>query len=224
MSNPKLAFIHTTPVTIDTFKALTAELMPGWEVINFLDDSILPQLAQNGGRVTDVLERWTSYAKFAEQQGARGVVSACSSVGEAAEAARATLGIPVMRIDEAMAEEAVSRANKIGVAATLASTLQPTTRLIQRKASERGTEPEIKQALASEAYRLLMSGDREGHDRELSAVLLELVDAVDVVVLAQASMARVVSALPEALQPKFLTSPRLGMLHIAQAMEGAGRD
>jgi Asp/Glu/hydantoin racemase len=222
MAKRKLAIIHTTPVTVDTFKTLAGEMMPDWEVINFVDDSILPQLGQNGGRLEEIQERWTAYAKFAEQQGASCVVSACSSVGEAAEAARREVGIPVLRIDEAMAEEAVATGTTIGVTATLASTLEPTTRLIERKATQRGVKVEIKQALASEAYLLLMKGDREGHDRLLAEKLLELVDSVDVVVLAQASMARVVASLPVSLQPKFLTSPRLGMQHIAQVMSGAG--
>ncbi|WP_276357170.1 aspartate/glutamate racemase family protein [Cohnella caldifontis] len=218
MEKPKLAIIHTTPVTVEALKTLAAEIMPGWDVLNFVDDSILPQLASNGGRVGDVTERWTAYARFAEQQGAACVLSACSSVGEAAEAARREVGVPVLRIDEAMAEEAVRAGRRIGVAATLASTLGPTKRLIERKAKEAGRTVEIREGLASEAYRLLMDGDREGHDRVLAELLLRLAEETDVVVLAQASMARVLPSLPEPLRPKFLTSPRLGLAHVARTM------
>jgi len=222
MKPAKLAIIHTTPVTVDTMKALAGEILPGVEIINFVDDSILPQLASNGGNLADVQERWTAYAKFAEQQGATCILSACSSVGEAAEAARREVGVPVLRIDEAMAEEAAARGSRIGIAATLASTLQPTARLIERKARELGTHPQIRQALASGAYRLLMDGDREGHNRVLAETLLELADSVDVVVLAQASMAGAVESLPEHLRPKFLTSPRSGMKLVARRMAVAG--
>ena len=45
----KLAIIHTTAVTIEPLGALAAEMLPGWQVINFLDDSILPQLRESGG-------------------------------------------------------------------------------------------------------------------------------------------------------------------------------
>ncbi|WP_123040250.1 aspartate/glutamate racemase family protein [Cohnella candidum] len=218
MKKPKLAIIHTTSVTVDSLKTLAAEVMPEWDIINFVDDSILPQLAANGGRIEEVQERWSAYARFAEQQGAACVVSACSSVGEAAEAARLEVGVPVKRIDEAMAEEAVTLGGTIGVAATLASTLGPTIRLIERKAQAAGKTIDIKQGLASEAYRLLMSGDREGHDRVLADMLLKLVEEADIVVLAQASMARVVSSLPEELRAKFLTSPRLGLTRIAREM------
>ncbi|QHW33660.1 Asp/Glu racemase [Paenibacillus rhizovicinus] len=223
MALPKLAIIHTTPVTVDPLKALAAEFMPGWDLINFVDDSILPELIQNEGMTETVIERWLTYAKFAEQQGAAYIVSACSSVGEVASMARQVVQVPVLRIDEAMAEEAVRSGRRIGVAATLSTTLQPTISLIESKAGQQGREIEIKSALAAEAYRLLMNGDKEGHDRVLAEVLLNLVKSVDVVVLAQASMARVVASLPEELQPKFLASPRIGIAHIAQIAAGDRR-
>lgn len=221
MTQSKLAFIHTTPVTIEPFKALAAELLPDCDVLNFVDDSILPELLRNGGRIEDVRERWFAYARFAEQQGAACIVSACSSVGELAEAARLIVQVPVLRIDEAMAEAAVRRGTRIGVAATMPTTLNPTFRLLERKAEELGSSIELTPALAEEAYERLISGDRDGHDRILAKALLELVGKADVVVLAQASMARVVAALPEELQPKFLSSPRLGMEEVARQMAEA---
>ena len=54
------------------------------QVINFVDDSILPQLAENGGNVSDVQDRLVSYARFAEQAGAHIILEAWSSVGELA--------------------------------------------------------------------------------------------------------------------------------------------
>src|SRR5688572_14749077 len=78
----KLAIIHTTSATVETMKALAAEFLPGHEVINFVDDSILPQLGQNGGDLTEVEERLVHYARFAAQVGANAILEACSSVGE----------------------------------------------------------------------------------------------------------------------------------------------
>ena len=215
---PKLAIIHTTPATVETLKALAAELVPGVQVVNFVDDSILPQLAANGGNVAEVAPRILQYARFAEEVGADAILEACSSVGEVVAEAQQRAGIPVVRIDEAMAEQAVARGRRIGVAATLPTTLAPTTRLIQAKAAELGTEVSITQALAADAFRKLSAGDQAGHDAELVAVLSELAPQVDVVVLAQASMARVLPRLPEDLRDKFLTSPRLGMERVKAAL------
>lgn len=215
----RIAIIHTTPATVEPLKALAAELLPGYEVVNFVDDSILPQLAETGD-LSLVAPRLVAYARFAEEVGAAAVLEACSSVGELAAEAGAAIGIPLVRIDEAMAGEAIRRGERIGVAATLETTLQPTTRLLRQKAQEAGKEATFTPLLVGDAYRRLMAGDPEGHDRILAEALSGLARQVDVVVLAQASMARVLPRLPEALQDSFLTSPRLAMERLRAVLEG----
>lgn len=207
----KLAIIHTTSATVDSMKALAAELLPGSELVNFVDDSILPQLGQNGGDLSEVEERLVHYARFAEQVGADVILEACSSVGEVVAKMQSAVSIRIVRIDDAMAEEAVQRGKHIGVAATLQTTLQPTTRLLRAKAQEAGKQVEITPLLIEGAYQKLMAGDREGHDNLLVENLQELARTVDVVVLAQASMARVLPHLSAADQAKVLVSPRLAM-------------
>jgi Asp/Glu/hydantoin racemase len=215
----KLAIIHTTPVTVDTLKTLASEILPGAQVINFVDDSILPQLAENGGQVGAVQERLVAYARFAEQAGADIILEACSSVGELVADMRDAVSVPVVRIDDAMTEAAVQRGRRIGVAATLGTTLRPTLALLQTKAEQSGRDIELTPLLVSEAYQKLVAGDREGHDAVLSEALTRLAETVDVVVLAQASMARVLPRLPDALQAKFLTSPRLAIERVKEAIE-----
>jgi Asp/Glu/hydantoin racemase len=217
----KLAIIHTTPVTVEPLKALAGELLPDYKVVNFVDDSILPQLGENGGDVSAVEERLVHYARFAEQVGADAILSACSSVGELAPKLRQAVSIPIVRIDEAMAEEAVRRGSRIGVAATLATTLNPTLALLRRKAAESRKSVDIQSHLVDAAYQRLIAGDREGHDTLLAEALTDLVAGVDVVVLAQASMARVLPLLSEGLRDKFLTSPRLGMERVQAALHEA---
>jgi Asp/Glu/hydantoin racemase len=163
--------------------------------------------------------RVLQYARFAEEVGADGILEACSSVGEVVEKARPLLTIPIVRIDEAMAEAAVTRGTRIGVAATLATTLRPTLALLRQKAAAAGKDVEFESILVAEAYRQLLQGDKDGHDKTLAAALITLAEQVDVVVLAQASMARVVSTLPLPLQTKFLSSPRLGMECMKQVLE-----
>jgi len=216
----KLAIIHTTPATVESLKALAAELLPGFELNNFVDDSILPQLAQNGGNLTDVEDRLLHYARFAEQAGAQVILEACSSVGELVSKMRAVVSIPVVRIDEAMAEEAVGRGTRLGVAATLLTTLRPTARLLHAKAQAAGRQVEITPVLVEGAYQKLMSGDREGHDNLLLEKLQELARSTDAVVLAQASMARVLPRLSAAEQGKFLVSPRLAMEQVKKNVSG----
>lgn len=210
----KLAIIHTTPATVEPMKSLAAEMLPGCEVVNFVDDSILPQLAQNGGNLAEVEERLVHYARFAEGVGADAILEACSSVGEVVVKMQAEVSIPIVRIDEAMAEEAVQRGSCVGVAATLPTTLQPTTRLLRLKAEAAGVQVEIKPILVEGAYQKLMAGDREGHDNLLVEKLREVTRVTDVVVLAQASMARVLPRLSNDEQDKILVSPPRAMAQV----------
>jgi aspartate/glutamate racemase len=218
----KLAIIHTTPATIEPLKALATETIPGVNVVNFVDDSILPQLRDNGGDVSAVANRLVHYAIFAEEVGAQVILEACSSVGEVVAVMQARVKIPVVRIDEAMAERAVTRGERIGVAATLATTLGPTLRLLQEKATQAGREIQFMPHLIDSAYQKLMAGDPAGHDQDLAAALTELAAQTDAVVLAQASMARVVSKLPENQQARFLSSPQLGMQRVNAVFDEIG--
>ncbi|MFC0472140.1 aspartate/glutamate racemase family protein [Halalkalibacter kiskunsagensis] len=220
MVSKKVAVLHTTPVTVEPLKKLAEEKIPGCKVVNFVDDSILPQLIETDGNISLVQDRLVQYAKYAEQIGADVILNACSSVGEVVAKARQNITIPIIRIDEAMAEEAIKRGKKIGVVATLATTLNPTMRLLQEKATEFNKKVEFESELAEEAYQCLITGDQNSHDAALSVVLSNIAKKVDVVVLAQASMARVVSTLPIEQQEMFLASPQLGMERVQQTLEG----
>ncbi len=216
----KIGLIHTTPVTIEVLKPLAAELLPGVSVINILDDSILPQLQESNGDLSKVEKRWLSYVLYACEGGAAAVMSACSSVGELVARARKLVPVPVLRIDEPMAEEAVERGRRIGIAATLPTTLSPTLLLLEHKAEQAGKAAIFFPVVAAQAYQRLAAGDPGGHDAILAETLEQLAGKVDVAVLAQASMARVLPSLRPEVREKFLTSPRSGMQRLAQVVAG----
>lgn len=220
-TSARVAVIHTSPLTVDAIKGLITELLPGADVVNFVDDSVLPQLARNGGDVAEVARRLVTYAQHAQEVGADIILNACSSVGEVVERMREVVDVPVVRIDDAMTDEAVRRGARIGVAATLRTTLAPTLALLKSKAEAAGSGAVFDARVADDAFRLLAAGDREGHDRALTVVLDELAAANDVVVLAQASMARVLPGLPEEKRAKFLSSPRLGVERLARELARA---
>ena len=206
----KIAVIHTTPATIASLGDLIRSEIPNAEVFNLLDDSILPDM--NGGyRVDWVRERWLEYAQIARKNGAQAILSACSTVGEFAQEANQMLDIPVYRIDEAMACEAVRRGGVICVFATLASTLEPTARLLKRLSQQQTQFCEICTVLVEGAYDALMQGERALHDEKIRRALAEQGAQANVIVLAQASMASAADGLPDEICAKVLTSPRLGI-------------
>jgi Asp/Glu/hydantoin racemase len=196
---------------LTNLKKLAIETIPDLTVINFMDDSILPQLANNQGNLADVEERLIAYARFAEQAGADIILEACSSVGEITKKMRMVVKIPVVRIDEAMAESVVMQEKKIGVAATLATTLKPTMKLLEEKAELIGKKVQLTPCLIEGAYQRILNGDQAGHDKLLMDAFSTLFDEVDVIVLAQASMAGVAEKMPEETRASFFSSPALAM-------------
>ena len=216
----KLAIIHTTPVTIEPLKKLAEKYLANYEVVNFLDDTILPSLLSTGGNIEKIEHKLIQYSIFAKEAEADIILFACSSVGEVAIKAEQKVGIPVVRIDEAMAEQAVHQGDKIAVIATLSTTLNPTVALLKQKADQFNKNNQILTVLADEAYSALMEGDKERHDTILANEISRLAEVSDVVVLAQASMARVLAHLSEEVKEKCLTSPELGIQRILEVMNG----
>lgn len=115
-----------------------------------------------------------------------------------------------------MADQAVQIGRRIGVIATLPTTLAPTADLVRRRAALAGKEVDIESRLCDGAFAALMSADAAAHDQMVAAALRELVHEVDVIVLAQASMARVVDSLSAEDKPvPILASPPIAMEYLA---------
>jgi hypothetical protein len=125
-----------------------------------------------------------------------------------------------VKIDDAMARKAAEEYKKIGVMATLPTTLDPTRRLIARFASGFNREVDIIEGLAEGAFQSLIAGDLENHDRRVMQTAMNLSDRVDVFVLAQGSMARVKDDILEKTGKKVLTSPLSGTLEVKSVIEG----
>jgi Asp/Glu/hydantoin racemase len=136
----------------------------------------------------------------------------CSSVAPSVNVARSMIGIPILRVDEAMVDRAISYGARIGVAATAPTTLGPTTELVHTRSREVGQETQVDAVLCEGAYDALFAGDLETHDRIVRDTLKELMAHNDVVLLAQASMARVAETIPgEEQTAPILSSPRLAL-------------
>lgn len=207
-AQPRLAILHTTPVTISSLTALCSRLLPGVKVNHYLDDSILQQINAEGCVSPGVRYRFQSLIGLAAASKPDVILSACSSVGGMLEEARELFSIPLVRIDDPMARNAAARNSRIVVCATVKSTLEPTLELIRRYA-EPGCE--VESLLIAEAGKLLATGDKEAYLSLIASRLGEAAERSETVVLAQASMAEAVQRMPEALQARFLTSPEAGV-------------
>ena len=220
--NKKVFFIHTIPALIPLFNDLCKDLLPPEvEVVHIADEMLARIVVAQGSLSPFIYRRTAQQVIAAEQAGAALVQATCSSISPCIEASKAFVDIPVLKIDEPMVRRAIQLGNRIGITATALTTLGPTTELVHRIAQECDRKVNVSSVLCEGAYAALMSGNIELHDQIVLKYLRELMTRVDVVLLAQASMARVVEQMPvdEQLIP-ILTSPRLAVTHIAEVLLG----
>jgi len=218
-----IGFIHTVLGLPPTFAALADELVPDAEYFHIVDETLLGNTRKEGRLTPATRRRVLGYIESAAEAGADLVVVTCSSIGPAVDASVGFVDVPVLRIDEAMADEAVRRGPRIGVLATLATTLRPTAELIRRRAEAAARDVEV------ESDFDLDPGEGASFDRVRETSLIvrgaleTLVERVDVVVLAQASMARVAATLPAEITERtpILSSPRLAAERAARVLAEA---
>src|SRR5450631_280420 len=190
-----IAFIHTGAVVIKPTTEIARTLMPHVRFINYLDDAIVADISRDGIITESIRSRLIHLGQCAAEAKADAILITCSSISELAQAIADASGLPAFKIDEAMAEKAVHMGTRIGVLASLPTTLEPTCRLIESKAREAGKSIVIHKELAHEAFKQLSQGNTEGHDKILRAAIDKLAATEDVIVLAQASMARLIEGL-----------------------------
>ncbi|MDQ2673759.1 MAG: aspartate/glutamate racemase family protein [Chloroflexota bacterium] len=218
----RLALVHTVAGLVPRFRELAAELMPVVETFDIVDETLLRDASREGRVSLDTARRLFAHLAAAERHGADAIVVTCSSVGNVVDAARPFAGVPLLRIDQAMAERAVSMGRRIGVLATLTSTLAPTAALIRRTAAETSRETEVRDRVCDGAFEALRAGNADRHDELVREGLRSLLGWAEVIVLAQASMARVVDTLSdEERRTPILSSPRLGMERMREILDGA---
>lgn len=224
MNGKTLGLLHTSATLVPVFAELCRKRLPGVQTFNLVDDSLIKDVIARGALTPRTARRVVEWIGSAADAGADRILVTCSSIGAAVEAAAPLTTVPVLRVDQPMADQAVATGQRIGVIATLATTLAPTADLVQRRAKAAGREITLRSHLCAGAFEALMAGDTATHDRLVLAGLRELGSSADVIVLAQASMARVADALPpEQKHVPILSSPPLAIERLARDFADDGR-
>ncbi len=217
---PKVAVLHTSFVFVTVEPVITdliTELVPDVELLHFVDSDVLATVVREG-KISPASEaRMVHLAQAAAVAGADVIFSACSSLGPTLDAAQRAVDVPVVKIDEAMSIEAATY-DRVGVLATVPTTLGPTSDLITARGRDAGRSPQVVQRLCPGAFDALMGGDREAHDAMVAEQAGRLAAEVDVLVLAQASMQRLAGPLQEQTGLRVLSSPRIGVELLARTV------
>jgi hypothetical protein len=210
----KLGLIHTVSKLGTTFAELTEELLPSVETIVISDELLLKRTVRDGDIDDVTRDRLRAHVAALTDYGVDAVLVTCSSVGGVVDEIAAEAEVPVFRVDRAMAERAVELGPRIGVLATLPTTLAPTAAVVESAARAAGRDVSVTPRLCEGAFAALDRGDAARHDAIIAEELDSLLEKVDVVVLAQASMARIAAMRPDD-SSRVLSSPRLAVERLA---------
>ena len=206
----KIYAVHTSNVSYNDLKALFHEYAPDVEYYSIVDDSLIEEVKTVGHITPGIISRMSAYFKIAEDCGADLIFNQCSSVGDAADIAAKGVDIPVVRIDEAMDETAARIGHRIALIATVASTVDPSTRLLKRKIAEAGSDASVDSILVDGAMDMVMAGKVEEHNRLVKQAIDQAALDHDCIVLAQGSMTAILPYLGDVKVP-VLTSPERGV-------------
>ena len=208
---PKVGFVHTGVPIGMLLKKMMSDSMPDIPSFHIVDDSLIQDLLQSGEFTPSILKRLCAQILMAKEAGADIIMVTCSSIAPGVDFARKLVNVPIMKIDEPMAEKAIETANTVGVLATAKTTLVPSVQLIKQVAEKKGKSVKVESKLISEAFDFFLQGDMDNHDRLVKSAGLELAQQSDVLVLAQASMSHLAGEIEKASGTPTLTSPQIAM-------------
>lgn len=213
-----LIYTSTTPELIEMIEQeVKKQLGKDVELYSQQDASILAEVRDAGYVTANAAARLIEMYMKAVQEGCEAMLNVCSSVGEVADSVQdvsSYIGVPIVRVDEEMCRDAVRKGKCIGIMATLATTLEPTKNTILRVARECGKHVDTVDCLVEGAFGL--------NQNEFKTCMLKsaetIAEKVDIIVLAQGSMAYCEKIISEKYKKIVLSSPQYGAMELKKAL------
>jgi aspartate/glutamate racemase len=189
-STKTLGIIHAALISSKAVQPFIDEIIPEVTVVHVVDDTIQrSNFACLPGEIPKAnFFRFVTYAHLLEEAGVDLILLACSTFNRAVELARPMIDTPLLQIDRPMMDRAVQQGRRIGLLATVPTTVPSSERLLLAAAQENGKGVEVVTRLCSEAFQELQQGNVARHNQMLLEEIDRLSGQVDAIVMAQVSM------------------------------------
>lgn len=220
LSEKTLGIIHASHITIKAMEPYIERYIPEVQIMHLCDDTIQRDNIRAGAGVIPKVNyyKFAQYAHNLEEAGADLILLACSTFNYAAELGRPLVDTPIAQIDRPMMELAVKNGGKIGLLATLATTVPSSERLLDIAAEEAKASIERKTVLCPEAFEAYSRGDIARHNEILVDAVDKLSKEVDCIVMAQLSMSALAPDLKDTAVPVY-NSGETGFQRVRQMLE-----
>lgn len=184
-----VGFLHTSPVHTPVFERLMAEIAPDAAARTVVDEQLLAGARLVDPGAVDVVAGVSTRIDELVAAGAEVIVCTCSTIGDTAERIGIERGVDVVRVDRAMVERAVEIGGRVMMLVALESTVGPTAQLLSEVADAAGRTVDVRVQTVDGAWARFEAGDRDGYLNAVAQAIDAASDDIDVIVLAQASMA-----------------------------------
>jgi aspartate/glutamate racemase len=220
LNKKTLGIIHASMITARAVQKYIDEIIPEVNIMHIVDDTIQRDNILAGVGVIPKVNyyKFAQYAHNLEEANVDLIMLACSTFNFAAELARPLINTPIAQIDRPMMEIAVQNGKKIGLLATLPTTVPSSERLLKIAATEVNKDIEIKTVLCSAAFEAYGKGDIDKHNEILLAEIEKLSNEVDVIVMAQLSMSALAPFLNDTKVPVY-NSGTTGFMRVREILE-----
>lgn len=217
-----LVYTGVTPELIELVEKEVKKVLPkDVNLLSYKDPSIISEVVEHNYVTAAPAARLVTMYMQAVNDDVDAILNICSSVGEVADACQDLakyIGVPIVRIDEEMCREAVRVGKRIGIMATLPSTLNPTKNTVLRVAREMKKQVEIVDVLVEGGFGL----NQEEFKALMTQYAEKITENVDVILFAQGSMAYCESYIHEKCKKTVLSSPRFGAIALKEALKRKG--
>jgi Asp/Glu/hydantoin racemase len=217
---PRIALIHAVATAIPPIRHAFKEGWPEAEISNLLDDDLVPAYTREGGLTPHITERICALALYAARTGADGILFTCSVFPQAEDLAKQLVRVPLLKPDEAMIAAALDAGSRIGVVATNPPAAPAAAAQLRAAAQARGVAIHVLESVAEGAFVIGNAGDAATHDRMVVEAAECLAGQVDVLCLAQVSMALARAAVQAKANVPVLTSPGTAVARLKALLGG----
>lgn len=217
---PRIALIHAVATAIPPIQHAFKEGWPEATLSNLLDDDLMPAYTREGGLTPHITERICALALYASRTGADGILFTCSVFPQAEDLAKQLVRVPLLKPDEAMIAAALDAGSRIGVVATNPPAAPAAAAQLVAGAKDRGVEVRVIESVAEGAFAIGNAGDSTTHDCMVVEAAQRIADQVDVLCLAQVSMALARGAVQATVKVPVLTSPATAVARLKRLLGG----
>jgi hypothetical protein len=219
---PRIGLVHATPLAVQPVQDAFARHWPQARRMNLLDDSLSVDRAAAGELTPALTQRFVDLAQYVAGTGCAGILFTCSAFGPAIEAAGRATGLPTLKPNEAMFEQALAVAPgdgklRLALLATFEASIASMRDELLAMAAVRGIAVDLHGVFVPGAMDDLAQGRPFDHHRKIAAAASAL-GACDAIMLAQFSMAAARETVQAAVACPVLSSPDCAVLALKQSV------